>query len=341
MTRTDSPQTSRLQLSINLDAPGRQVGDLMLKWSDNSVPLGYHPVPVISIKGGPGPSVLILGGTHGDEFEGPSAIMRLAARLTPDDLAGQVILIPGLNAPALAASARVSPLDDQNLNRAFPGDADGGPTAMLAHFVETMLLPRVDAAIDLHSGGKASVFQPCALATRTDGDALTAANMDLARAFGLPLIWVLGRHNDDRSVNGAAARTNTPMIATELGGGGAVDPAITDLAETGLIRCLRHLGILPDGSPALVDAQCVEITDPLHSVYAPADGLFDRRCRAGDHAERGALAGRLHFPAEPERPSMDLTFATSGYVLAHGNRGMVQRGDLLALVAQPADGGDE
>ena len=183
---------SRLQLAIDLDGPGRCIGDLMLRWSDNANPLGYHPIPIISIRGGDGPVVLIIGGTHGDEFEGPAAIMRLAQKLAPDALSGQVILIPALCAPALAAASRVSPLDGANLNRAFPGDPDGGPTAMLAHFVETVLMPRCDAVIDLHSGGMAAFFQPCALATRTADASLYGRNLDLARAFGLPLIWVLG-----------------------------------------------------------------------------------------------------------------------------------------------------
>lgn len=330
---------SRLRLTTDLDSPGKHSGDLMLKWSDNTMPLGYYPVPVISIRGRSGPTVLIIGGTHGDEFEGPAAILRLAEQLEPSDLTGQVILIPALNAPAVFASERVSPLDGQNLNRAFPGDADGGPTAMLAHFVESELLPRADAAIDLHSGGKASVFEPCALATRTEDADLTNANMELARAFGLPLIWVLGAHNDNRSVNSAAVRTKTPMIAAELGGGGGVDPQITDLAAAGLMRCLRHLGVLPGGPPEPVQARCVEIADPLQTVYAPADGLFDRHCTAGQDVNAGESAGTLFFLSEPDRPSMDLSFSASGYVLAHGNRGMVRRGDLLALVAQPLSRG--
>ncbi|NKB53130.1 MAG: hypothetical protein GKR97_13060 [Rhizobiaceae bacterium] len=150
--------TSRLVLDLDLKAPGKQIGDLMLRWSDNSNPLGYHPIPVISIRGGDGPVMLVTGATHGDEFEGPAAMMRLVQQLNPDELKGQVILIPALNAPALSASSRVSPLDGANLNRAFPGDPDGGPTAMIADFVETELLPLCDAAIDLHSGGKASFF---------------------------------------------------------------------------------------------------------------------------------------------------------------------------------------
>ncbi|MCV2866369.1 succinylglutamate desuccinylase/aspartoacylase family protein [Defluviimonas sp. WL0075] len=325
---------SRLRLTIDLDRPGRSVGDLMLRWSDNTNPLGYHPIPVISIKGRDGPVVLILGGTHGDEFEGPAAIMRLARRLSPDTLAGQVILIPALNAPALAASSRVNPLDGANLNRAFPGDADGGPSAMLAHFVETVLMPRVDAVIDLHSGGKAAFFQPCALATRTADSGLYARNLALAKAFGLPLIWVLGENNDNRSVNAAAERAGVPMIAAELGGGGGSDPAITGLAEFGLLQCLGYLGLVDSPPVSNTPPRRVQIASPLDSVYAPADCLFDRAVSAGQDVSAGQTVGWVHHPAEPERASRLLSFPTDGLVLAHICRGMVRRGELLALVAR-------
>ncbi|MCB2122749.1 MAG: succinylglutamate desuccinylase/aspartoacylase family protein, partial [Rhodobacteraceae bacterium] len=69
-----------------------------------------------------------------------------------------------------------------NLNRAFPGDPDGGPTAQIAHLVEAVLLPGCDAAVDLHSGGKASWFHPCALPARAPDGAIDSANMALARA---------------------------------------------------------------------------------------------------------------------------------------------------------------
>ena len=48
------PTKSRVTLTTNLTQPGRHFGDAMLRWSDNSNPLGYHPVPVVSIRGAPG-----------------------------------------------------------------------------------------------------------------------------------------------------------------------------------------------------------------------------------------------------------------------------------------------
>jgi hypothetical protein len=330
MTKTPS----RIALTTDLNAQGRQFGDAMLRWSDNSNPLGYHPIPVISIKGGTGPVLLLTGATHGDEFEGPSAIMRLVQGLDPADLRGQIIAIPALNMPALVGSSRVTPLDGKNLNRAFPGHADGSPTDMIAHFLETEIMPRCDAAIDLHSGGKASFFQPCALPTHTADPILAAKNMDLAHVFGLPLIWRLGSANDNRSVNAAAERVGVPMIATELGGGGGVDPAITDATERGILNILRHLGML-DGAPDRPPQQrIVEIANPLHSLYATTTGLYDRAVHAGDSVAKGQFAGTFHHITEPERPSVRLTFASDGLILAYTNRGMVTRGEMLALVVQ-------
>ena len=56
---SDQGPKSRLTSRVDLDAPGKHVGDLMLRWSDNSNPLGYHPIPVISLKGGEGPVELL------------------------------------------------------------------------------------------------------------------------------------------------------------------------------------------------------------------------------------------------------------------------------------------
>lgn len=324
----------RLKSTIDLDAEGCHVGDVMLRWSDNTNPLGYHPVPILSFRNGSGPTVLIAGGTHGDEFEGPVAIMRLATLLRSEKINGQVLLMPALNAPAVAASSRVSSLDGANLNRIFPGDTDGGPTAMLADFVERVLLSRCDAVIDLHSGGKASVFAPCSLTTGLPDPVLAKSNKALARAFGLPLNWVLGEHNDNRSLNAAAARAGVPMIAAELGGGGGVDPVLTVQAEAGLRNCLVHLGILPGTFQGAGQMRQVRIASPLQSVFAPSGGLFDRQAEAGQDVEAGRPAGMLHFPLEPGRRSLTLTFPETGFVLAHGHRGMVRRGELLALVVQ-------
>lgn len=332
---------SRVRINIDLSLQGRQIGSLLVTHSDNRQPLGHYPVPVIVLAGGKGPTVLLIGGVHGDEFEGPAALMRLVQTLSLEEINGRIIVLPALNMPALSASSRVSPLDGANMNRAFPGDANGGPTAMLAHYIEEVLLPECDAAIDLHAGGKASVFAPSALATRVEDDSLYAKNMALARAFGAPVIWQLGGYNDDRSVNAAAARKGVPMIAAELGGGGGCSPQDCDLAEQGVRRCLTYLGATGGTFELPLQSRVVSVASAENNLYAPASGVFDRRYAAGNDVVAGQAAGWIHFVSEPERPSMALTFPASGMVLAHGNRGMVERGELLALIARDVDADDE
>lgn len=323
---------TRITTDVDFDSPGRHIGDLRLKYSDNVTPLGYVPIPVGVLVGKPGPTLLLTAGVHGDEYEGPVAIMKLLHRLDPESLRGRIIMLPALNAPALKSSARVSPLDDGNLNRSFPGDRDGGPTAAIAHMVEQVIMPACDAAIDFHSGGKASWFAPSALAARTPDGSLSQDNMALARVFGAPLIWVLGAHNDDRSVNAAATRVGIPMIATELGGGGQVSRDALSIGEQGLENVLRHLGMV-DGEPQPAPApRVVEIRQTAQHVYAPCAGLFEPAFDPGDTVEDSDRVGTLYSIDEPERAPVEVSFPLAGVAFARGHRGLVARGDLLALV---------
>jgi len=330
---TKKQSESRVQVSIDLSQRGRQVGDIKLKWSDNHQPLGYYAVPIICLSNGDGPTILLTGGVHGDEFEGPIALMRLVQTLALDDINGRIIILPALNAAAVNCSSRVSPVDQLNMNRAFPGDADGSPTQMMAHFVETVLLPLCDAVVDLHTGGKASIFAPCVLAQVDSNSAQGQANLALAQAFATPYLWVANNKNDNRSLSAGAARQQVSMIAAELGGGGGCDPTMTDFAEKAVMRCLNHLGITA-GSVNEYHPE-MDFINLVDTWVSPAVGLLDRHFHIGDKVEVGQFAGWLHFVNEPERPSLELKFNTSGIILAHSNRGMVERGDLIANIASP------
>ncbi len=324
---------SRIVCSIDLNAPGKQQGELLLRYSDNNQPLGYYPIPIISITGGDGPTALLIAGVHGDEFEGPTALMRLVNQLSSNEVKGRIIILPCVNQPAIAESSRVSLVDGINMNRAFPGDADGTPTQMLAHYVETVLMPLADLAIDIHTGGKASIFTSCTLVSRTSDQGLFNKNMALAKAFGLPLIWLLGEFNDDRSVNSAALRNQVPMIAAELGGGGGNDPDQVNIAENGVRQCLSWAGILGDELNSAQQPRLVEINSSFENLYAPLSGLFDRRFKAGDEVGQGQLAGLIYPSESCASEPVKLDFPRSGLVLAHGNWGNVKHGDMLAMVA--------
>ena len=97
-------------------------------------------MPIAVIKNGSGPTLILTGGNHGDEYEGPVTIPELARDLDPARISGRLILIPTLNNSATQAGQRVSPLDGLNLNRTFPGDPHGSITEQIPFYLNDHLL---------------------------------------------------------------------------------------------------------------------------------------------------------------------------------------------------------
>jgi len=144
---------SLIWTEIDYEKTGKQVGVLHLPYSVTRSGYGMIDIPLAVIKNGRGPSILLMAGNHGDEYEGQVTLLRLIHDLKPADISGRIIVMPAANLPAAMAGARISPLDEGNLNRAFPGEPTGTPTWQIAHYVDSVLVPLCDAWADLHSGG--------------------------------------------------------------------------------------------------------------------------------------------------------------------------------------------
>ncbi len=93
-------------------------------------------IPLAVIANGTGPTVILEGGNHGDEYEGPIVIGELIRDLDPKSIQGRLICIPAINLPAVGAGQRVSPYDGLNLNRTFPGDPLGSITQQISSYGE-------------------------------------------------------------------------------------------------------------------------------------------------------------------------------------------------------------
>ena len=66
----------KVGISIDIEAEGKQFGHLSVPHSRNESGWGALHLPVVSIRNGDGPTVVLTGGNHGDEYEGPSASRR-------------------------------------------------------------------------------------------------------------------------------------------------------------------------------------------------------------------------------------------------------------------------
>ena len=337
-----SAEPTRIHCSIDLDAPGhrvgRRVGRLEVRHSNNRHAYGIIPVPIACIGNGDGPTALVTAGNHGDEHEGKIIARRLIRELDPERVHGRLIVIPALNLPAVLEDSRVSPIDGGNMNRAYPGDAGGTPTFAIAHYVETVLLPRCDAALDLHSGGKASEYLPCAYLVMGGDGGLMSAKLDAVRAFGAPVTAVVSATADSRSLSGAADRHGVVNLSTELGGGGTVGLDALAVGDDGTRRWLAHFGILePDHAPAAAPTRYLRTRDRDDFVAAPMDGLFEPRVGLGDEVRAGDVAGIVHPVDDPERESAEVRFSADGVVVCRRVPARAVRGDYLFHVGESVD----
>jgi len=324
---------------VDFEAEGKQAGYLRVPHSVHRSAYGWLPVPIISIRNGDGPTLVVTGGNHGDEYEGQIAISALARNLEPEQIRGRLILLPMVNFPAAQAGLRASPIDDGNLNRLFPGDAHGTPSEMIAHYVEEVLMPLADYAVDLHSGGCSLFYLPTLLRGQGRSPEERAALMKIQEAFDLPYAWVFtsggGRNSTARTAMGAANRKGVVNVMAELGGGGVVTPAMLRRTERGLRRLLHTLGMLPEYAP-----DATQGTRELHArgtVYAYQDGLFEALKAIGDDVGEGETVGLIHHPDTPLQAPDEITSPYAGIVLCQRAMAQVVRGDAVFQVAADAE----
>jgi len=328
---------SRIWTEIDFAAEGKQVGYLHLPYSVTRSAYGTLAMPVAVVKNGAGPTVFMMSGNHGDEYEGQVTLTKLIRRLDPDDIAGRVIFLPMANFPAAQAGLRVSPLDDGNLNRSFPGDPDAGPTAQIAHYIDTVLLALADVWLDLHSGGASLDYVPFA-SIHVSGDAdLDARALAALKAFGSPISMIWSFFDDPRLATGSAHKHKLIYLASELGGTGSVNPAGVKICDEGVIRALTHFGVLTNTEkfavPAAPQTRLTELAGRDYYVYAPDAGLFEPYCVLGEEVKDGQIAGALHFNDDPARAPVEVPFRHDGMLICKRHFGRCERGDCLAHLA--------
>lgn len=330
--------TTSITSEVDFEAAGKQSGFLRVPHSVHRSAYGWIPVPITILNNGKGPTLVIMAGNHGDEYEGQIAVANLARLLDAADIRGRLILLPMLNAPAAEAGLRTSPIDDGNLNRLFPGNANGTPTEMIAHYVEEVLMPLADYAVDLHSGGSSLFYPPTLLRgqghSETENHALTA----LQNAFDLPYAWVFtsggGRASTARTAMGAANRKGVINVMAELGGGGQVTPDILHRTERGLRRILHSLGMLPDYVPDA--ALGTRELNAKGSVYCYTAGLFEPLKEIGEDVEIGEIVGLVHHPDTPGIEPDQITSPYAGIALCKRAMAQVVRGDAVFQIAADA-----
>ena len=333
-----SRAASKVTTEIDFEADGKQHGYFNVPHSRNDSAWGGVRVPMTVIKNGDGPTLLFTGGNHGDEYEGPIALMKLARWLEPGAMRGRVIILPALNYPAVKAGTRVSPIDDINMNRAFPGKRDGTVTQMIAHYVESQLLPLADAVVDIHSGGKTLMFSPFACIHALDDAGQMARARAALAAFDAPIGLMLVELDAEGMLDTSVEAAGKVFVGTELGGGGSAIAEYVAIAETGVRNLLCHFGVIGGEvstreSRGLAPSRTMDSAEPGCYVLADDAGIYEPLVDLGAEVAAGDAIGQIHVVEQPEHPPAVYHAGRAGTLIGRHHPGLIQPGDFLALVA--------
>ncbi len=215
-----------------------------------TIELAGLAVPLIEVTGSAGgPLLTVIAGVHGCEYASMAGVRRWCQDLAHADLRGRVRVVPVLNLPAFRSRTPfVVPEDGKNLNRCFPGAADGTLAERLAYDAFHQLISGSDAYVDAHCGDMVEALQPFAL--YESGPAESRARK-LATAYGLPYV-IRQERGPEQAVagtsSGAAAEAGIPAITAEAGGCGLVEEHAVAMHVAGLNGVLQVLG-MTDGQP--------------------------------------------------------------------------------------------
>ena len=327
-----SLRPSPIAPTVDFDRDGVQHGFLRLPYSRDDSAWGSVMIPICVIRNGKGPTALLTGGNHGDEYEGPLALYELARTLDPKHVGGTVIIVPAMNYPAFRAGTRTSPIDKGNMNRSFPGRPDGTVTEKIADYFQRELLPRSDIALDFHSGGRTLDFVPfCAAHIRPD-KALEAQGFAAVEAFSAPWSMKMLEIDAVGMFDTAAEEMGKLFITTELGGGGTSRAQTVRIARRGVLNVLRHAGIVA-GAVETSPTQWLDMPSGDCFSFAEDDGMIETMVDLGEPVEQGTVLARIHSVGRTGIAPQEIRAKMSGLLAARHFPGLVKAGDCAAVVA--------
>ena len=223
------------------DVPLGFKGIVNLKIRSNNI--DELSIPVFVIKGNqPGKTITVLGGVHGDEYDGPQAIRDIYTRLEPDELSGTFLGVPHSNIPAFLAGTRVSPIDGLNLARIFPGNKNGSITEKIANSLGINVIRHADFFIDLHSSGT-YMSMPLLIGYYSGSNKIAKDSQKAAFNFGTDVVWGHSDISKGRTIS-YAHHLGIPWLYSECPGGGWLDLYHIEKYVAGVKNVMQMLGII-------------------------------------------------------------------------------------------------
>jgi predicted deacylase len=314
-------------------------GEKVSGWLE--VPDGVDPgtrIPVSVVHGArPGPVLALVAGTHGYEYTSILALPRLLARLDPARMTGSVILVHMANPPAFYGRRIYYGPDGKNLNRMYPGKADGSQSERIAFLITREVIDKATHLADLHCGDGNESLRPYSYWQVSGNTAVDEASKQMVLAFGLDHVVIDRERPTDRAkslyTSNTAVLRGKPALTAESGGMGLTDEASIAAQEAGAASLVAHLGIADLPSVRVRQAVWFDRSEVLRST---ATGLWYPAVEKMQTVAAGTLLGRVRDPFGKDLQEVRAPFA--GEVLYVVGTPPVSEGEPLAFVGHLLEG---
>ncbi len=271
----------------------------------------------------PGPTMLVMGGVHGDEINGVEIVRRTIARgMFKKLLCGSVIAIPLLNIYGFINFSRDAS-EGKDVNRSFPGNLNGSLASRVAATVTKKILPLVDFGVDYHTGGSSRYNYPQIRFSVGDAKA-----EELARSFAAP--YLIRKANVPKSLRKISMGMGKPILVFEGGESLRYDGFSIDNGLHGLQRLMYAQGMLADDQPITKTPMMFNKTS---WIRASRSGLFRWSKQSGAKVSIGEPLGVINDPYGENE--VRILAHRAGYIIGHNNAPVVNQGDALFHIATP------
>ena len=326
---------TQIYTDVDYEKDGKQMSALSVPQSNNTAGWATTFVPIAVIKNGKGPTALLSGGNHGDEYEGQVTLMKLARELQPEQIHGCIIIIPMLNRSAAENGTRLSPVDGKNMNRAFPGERNGTVTSVIAHYVAHALAPMADFVVDIHSGGRSAHMLPAVNMHNVANKDQMKKMIDAGIAWGAPYVFIYRDVAGEGLYPTYAENLGKVTLGTEIGSASQFGKEMLAITERGVKNVLKQQGILQGAIEKTARPQVVAADQTEDYVMAPVSGIFEPFFEMGEMIKAGQAVGQLYSIEQPFAEPHQVAARTSGMLMSRCAFPLTRQGDCVAVIVRP------
>lgn len=242
--------------------------------------------PVVVVHGAqPGPRLCLTAGVHGDELNGVEVVRRLVNDTDPKTLRGTVIAVPIVNLLGFARGSRYLP-DRRDLNRFFPGFAQGSAASRMAFSLFRQVIVHCDALVDFHTGSFDRSNLP-----QVRGDLRNDRVLAFTRGFGAtPVLHSPGSRGMLRL---AATDHDIPAVTFEVGAPYRLEPDKIDFGVQAIKTLMHQMGMTPhfrlwsEPQATFYESKWVRVDD---------GGMLFSSVELGDRVRAGQRLGKVIDP---------------------------------------------